>query len=184
MYYYTAIERFDHDNGERWVGYTRWLGRTDLIRVVTLDSILCPPVVHVESSEDWEFVAQEEFMLDFFTSLDFVLRRVSGHRPSVVVAVARDPSAADVSDFPHPDFEFEGFDVVDAQFIASALLNGCNFPGAFDVSELSSKSGLIASRERAFKIRDILHQRYPNRGKTKSHVWAIWRYTGIIDNGD
>jgi hypothetical protein len=101
----------------------------------------------------------------------------------VVVAVARDPSAADVSDFPHPDFEFEGFDIVDAQFIASALLNGCNFPGAFDVSELSSKSGLIKSRERAFRIRDAMHQRYPNRDKTKSHVWAIWRYTGITDDG-
>jgi hypothetical protein len=42
-----------------------------------------------------------------------------------------------------------------------------------------AKSGLIASRERAFKIRDVLHRRYPNRDKTKSHVWAIWRYTGI-----
>jgi len=183
MYYFTAIERFDPGNGERWLGYTRWLGRTDLTRVVTLDSILCPPVVHVESSEDWPFVAQEEFMLDFYTSLDFVLRRISGHRPSVVIAVARDPSAAEVADFPHPDFKFAGFDIVDAQFIASALLNGCNFPEAFDVSELSSESGLIASRERAIKIRDVLHQRYPNRDKTKSHVWAIWRYTGNTDCG-
>ena len=122
-------------------------------------------------------------MLDFYTNLDFVLRRVSGHRPSVVIAVARDPSTADVANFPHPDFEFEGFDIVDAQFIASALLNGCNFPEAFDVSELSSESGLITSRERAFKIRDALHRHYPNRDKTKSHVWAIWRYTGATDPG-
>jgi len=183
MYYYTAIERFDRDNGERWLGYTRWLGRTDLVRVVTLDSILCPPVVHMETSEDWPFVAQEEFMLDFFTDLDFVRRRVSGHRPSVVIAVARDPSASDISGFPHPHFEFSGFDIVDAQFTASALLSGCNFPGAFDVSELSSKSGLIASRERAFRIRDVLHRRYPNRNKTQSYVWAIWRYTGNLEYG-
>ena len=183
MYYYAAIERFDRDSGERWMGYTQWLGRTDLTRIVTLDGILCPAVVHVESSEDWAFVAQEEFMLDFFTDLDFVLRRVSGHHPPVVIAVIRDPSAADVSNFPHPDFEFEGFDIVDAQFIASALLNGCNFPEAFDVSELSSKSGLIKSRERAFRIRDALHRRYPNRDKKKSHVWAIWRHTGIINHG-
>src|ERR1017187_3498230 len=119
MYYYTAIERFDRDSSDLWVGYTRWLGRTDLKLLVTLDSLLCPPVVHPESADDWQFVAQEEFMLDFFTDLDFVLRRVSGHRPSVVVAVARDPSAADVSDFPHPDFELAGFDVVDTQFIRS-----------------------------------------------------------------
>jgi DNA-directed RNA polymerase sigma subunit (sigma70/sigma32) len=50
MYYFTAIERFDPGNGERWVGYTRWLGRADLTRVVTLDSLLCPPVVHGQSS--------------------------------------------------------------------------------------------------------------------------------------
>jgi hypothetical protein len=78
---------------------------------------------------------------------------------------------------------FAGFDIVDAQFTASALLNGCNFPEAFDVSELSSKSGLIKLRERAFRIRDALHQHYPNRDKKKSHVWAIWRYTGITDSG-
>ena len=80
-------------------------------------------------------------MLGFFTNLDFVLRRVSGHSPAVVIAAARNPSAADISNFPHPNFEFAGFDIVDARFTASALLNGCNFPEAFDVSELSSESG-------------------------------------------
>jgi hypothetical protein len=43
------------------------------------------------------------------------------------------------------------------------------------------ESGLIKSRERAFRIRDVLHERYPNRDKTKSNVWAIWRYTSITD---
>ena len=181
MYYFTAIERFDPSNGERWVGYTRWLGRTDLARVITLDSLLCPPVVHAQSSEDWPFVAQEEFMLDFFTSLDFVLRRVSGHRPSVVLAVARNPSAEDVAGFPHPNFELAGFDIVDAQFTASALLNGCNFPEAFDVSELSvgvgadqvAGAGLPDSRCFA----PALSEPRPD----EIHVWAIWRYTGITD---
>ena len=184
MYYYTAIERFDHDNGERWVGYTRWLGRTDLTRIVTLDSALCPPVVHPESADDWPFVAKEEFMLDFFTSLDFVLQRVAGHRPSVVIAIARDPSADDVSNFPHPDFELAGFDVVDAQFTASAILNHSRFPGVVNVSKLSSESGLIKSREWAFKVRDILRERHPDREDARCYVWAVWRYTGIADRGD
>jgi hypothetical protein len=158
------------------------MDRTDLVRIVTLDSILCPPVVHVESSDDWQFVAQEEFMLDFFTDLDFVLRRAVGHRPSVVVAVARDPSAEDVSGFPHPDFEFAGFDVVDVQFVASALFNSSHFPGVFDVSELSPESGLVMSRERAFEIRDTLRQRHPDRDEARCYVWAIWRYTGTTGN--
>ena len=183
MYYYTAIERFDSDNGERWVGYTRWLGRTDLTRIVTLDSILCPPVVHVESSSDWQFVAQEEFMLDFYNNLDFVLQRVASHRPSVVLAVSRDPTAEDISSFTHPDFEFAGFDVVDTQFIASALLNGHRFPGLFKLSELSRESGLLQSRQRAFMIRDGLRQRYPDREDTQCHVWAVWRHTGSFGKG-
>jgi hypothetical protein len=182
MYYYTALERFDHNNGDRWVDYTRWLGRNDLIRIVSLDSILCSPVVHTESSEDWQFVAKEEFMLDFFTDLNFVLQRVAGHRPFMVLAVARDPSEADVNGFSQPNFEFAGFDIVDTQFIASALLNNSRFQGVFDVGELSQESGLILSWERAFQIRDILRERYPDCDGAKCHVWAIWRYTGIVDD--
>jgi hypothetical protein len=178
MYYYTAIERFDPDNGERWLGFTRWLGRTDFERIITLDSNLCPSVVHPESANDWQFVAKEEFMLDFFTHLDFVLRRVAGRRPSLVLAVARDPSAEDIDAFPHPDFEFAGFDVVDTQFTASALLNN-RFPEVVNVSKLSSATGLFKSRDWAFKIRNLLRQRHPDREDARCHVWAVWRYTGI-----
>jgi hypothetical protein len=180
MYYYTAIERFDPSNGERWTGYTRWLGRTDLKRIVTLDNLLCPPVVHAQSGDDWEFVAKEDFMLDFFTDLGFVLRRVSGHRPSVVIAVAREPSAAVVNGFSDPNFVFAGFDVMDTQCLKSALLSSSRFPGVCNVSELSEESGLIHSRERAFEIRDTLRRRHPDQEKAKCCVWAIWRYTGKV----
>ena len=176
--YYTAIERFDPGNGERWIGYTHWLRRTDLKRVITLDSLLCPAVVHVESGDDWEFVAKEDFMLDFFTDLGFVLRRVAGHRPSVVVAVARDPAPQEVSGFSLPDFEFAGFDVVDTQFTASALFNN-RFPGLSDTNRLSPESGLIRSRDRAFRLRDTLRQRHPDREEARCYVWAVWRHTGI-----
>jgi hypothetical protein len=178
MYYYTAIERFDPGNGERFAGFTRWLGRTDFKRIITLDSNLCPPVVHPESANDWQFVAKEEFMLDFFTSLDFVRQRVAGRRPSVVLAVARDPSAEAVDSFPHPDFEFAGFDVVDTQFTASALLNN-RYPAVVNVSKLSPESGLLRSREWAFKVRNTLRQRHPDREDTRCYVWAVWRYIGI-----
>jgi len=178
MYYYAAIERFDRSNGERWNGFIRWLGRTDLKRIVTLDSTLCPAVVHPESADDWPCVAQEEFMLDFFTNLDFVLGRIAGHRPSEVIAVARDPSVEEVDGFPHPEFEMAGFDLVDAQFTASALLNN-RFPDVVNVSRLSAESGLIRSREWAFKVRDTLRQRHPDREDARCSVWAVWRYTGI-----
>jgi hypothetical protein len=182
MYYYTAIERFDADNGERWVGFTRWLGRTDLKRIVTLDSALCPSVVHPESANDWQYVAKEEFMLDFFTDFDFVRKRTTGHRPSEVIAVARDPSAEEVKGFPHPDFELAGFDIVDTQFAGSVIFNPNRFPGVINVSKLSPESGLIRSRDWAFKVRDTLCRRHPDREDARCYVWAVWRYTGVADD--
>jgi len=180
MYYYTAIERFDPGNGERWVGFTRWLGRTDLKRIVTLDNTLCPPVVHPQSADDWQYIAREEFMLDFFTDLNFVQERAAGRRPSVVIAVARDPAIEVVDGFPHPDFELAGFDLVDDQFTGSVIFNPKRFPGAINVSELSSDSGLIRSRDRAFEVRDMLRQRHPDREGARCFVWAVWRFTGIV----
>ena len=184
MLYYAALRRFDQDNGERWIGYTRWLGRTDLQRIVTLDNMICPAVVRTQSSDDWDFVAREDFMLDFFTDLDFVLRRAAAVSRAMVVAVARDPSDADLSGFPHPNFEFAGFDIVDAQFVASALFNANRFPGVFDVSELSAESGLIPARERAFEIRDTLRRRFPKREDARCFVWAIWRHTEATGDED
>jgi hypothetical protein len=181
MYYYAAIERFNPDNGERWKSFTRWLGRSDLARIVTLDNTLCPPVVHPQSADDWEFISKEEFMLDFYTSLEFVLKRVAGHRPSEVIAVARDASLEEVEGFPQPEFEFCGFDLVDTEFSTSALLNN-RFPDVVNVSKLSRESGLIASRELAFQMRDNLRKRYPGRDDAMCCVWAVWRYTGIIDS--
>ena len=176
--FYAALERFDSDDGERWLKYLHWLGRTDIPRVVTLDSMLCPPLVRIESDSDWEFAVAESFMLDFFTDLDFVLRRAASSSRSMVLAAARDPSPADISGFKHPDFEFVGFDVVDSECIASALLNCGGFPDVFSVSELSSASGLILSRERAFEIRDRLQQFHPEEPHADCYVWALWQRTG------
>ncbi len=178
MYYYTAIERFDSGNAERWEGFTRWLGRSDLKRLVTLDHTLCPTVVHPQSADDWLYVAKEEFMIDFFTDLNLVLRHAASRRPSVVIAVARDPALEEVDGFPRPDFELAGFDVVDVQFTGSVIFSPKRFPGTIDISQLSPDSGLIPSRDSAFEARDALRRRYPNREDAHCAVWAVWRYLG------
>jgi len=174
---YTAIERFDHDNGERWSGYVRWLGRSDLLGVISLDAGICPPVVHAESGDDWQFVVQQEFMLDFFTDLDFVRRRAAkSSRRYHVLAVARNPTAEEVAGFADARFQLAGFDVVDAQFTKSALLNGSRFPGVLSISELSRESALVPARERAFAIRDALERRHPDPRRVPWQAWGIWRY--------
>lgn len=173
--FYTCIQRFDAADGERWFDYLHWLGRTDLQCVVSLDSMLCPPRVRIESDQDWEYAVCEDFMLDFFTDVDFVLRRAARVPRSMVLAAARDPSAEDVSEFRHAGFEFAGFDVVDRQCCASAILNCGGFPDVFSVAELSPASGLIRSRERAFEIRVCLHKLHPEEPHADCYAWALWR---------
>lgn len=172
--FYACLERFDADDGDRWLDYLRWLGRIDLPRVVTLDSMLCPPLVPIEADTDWEFAVNEDYLTDFFIDLEFVLRRAAAFPRSTVLAAVREPSDADVAGFRHPGFTFAGFDVVDAQGGVSALLNCGGFPDVFSVEELSPMSGLIAARVRAFEIRDRLRQLHPDEPHADCHVWALW----------
>ena len=137
-----------------------------------------PPVVHPESADDWQFVAKEEFMLDFFTNLDFVLQRIAGHRPSMVMAVARDPSAEDVDGFPHPNSSWP----VRHGGRPVHLQRAPQQPFSREWSMFRSfhrNPGSFKSREWAFKLRDTLRQRHPDRDDARCYVWAVWRYTGI-----
>lgn len=172
--FYACKERFDADDGGRWLKYLQWLGRADLRRIVSLDSMLCRTLVRFESDADWEFVVCEDFMLDFFTDLEFVLRRASSFPRSMVLAAVREPSHEDMSSFHHPDFEFAGFDIVDRESSISALLNCGGFPEVFSLTELSPASGLIPSLDRAFGIRDRLRELYPTERHADCHVWALW----------
>lgn len=176
--YFTCRDRFDAGDGDRWAGYLSWLGRIDLARLVTLDSMLCPTLVTVEDDPDWEFVVQEDFMLDFFTDLGFVLDRAAPFPRHMVLAAAREPSAEDVSSFSHADFEFAGFDLVDQQCCASALLNCGGYPDVFSIGEISAATGLIQSRGRAFEIRRDLLRLHPEDDHADCHVWALWRHVG------
>lgn len=117
-------------------------------------------------------------MLDYFTSLDFVVQRTSRIKRAQVVAVACNPETEEVEAFSQTDFEFCGFDVMDSHLTTSALLGNSRFPGVFEVSELSDGSGLIPSRNRAFGIRDMLRRQFPDQQQAQCNVWGIWLYTG------
>jgi hypothetical protein len=177
---YACSQRFDANEGQRWFDYLRWLGRTDLQCVVTLDGLLCPPLVQLEEESDWQFaVTCGDYLLDLFTSLEFVMQRAAAFPRSMILAAARDPSPEEVSAFTHPDFEFAGYDIVDRPCTISALLNcGGGFRDVFSLAELSPTTGLISSRERAFEIRDTLRGLYPGERHADCFVWALWQRTG------
>jgi len=175
--FYSAHERFDRDDGDRWVDYLRWLGRSDLRRIVTLDGMLCPPVVTIEDEDAWDFAVQEDFMLDFFTDLPFVLERAARFPRAMVLASIRNPSEAQVTDFTHPGFDFAGFDLLDQHCCASPLLDCGGYPEIFSPEELSPETGLLRDRDRACEIRDLLYRLEPDDFHADCNVWAIWLHS-------
>ena len=72
---YIVTERFDPGRGDDWQKYISWSGLTQLHEVVSLDSILCPKVIDEILPEDWHHIVNEDFMLDYFTDLDYLLQR-------------------------------------------------------------------------------------------------------------
>jgi hypothetical protein len=172
---FTCRERFDDHDGESWNNYRIWLGRNDLSRIVTLDTMLCPLLIRLESAEDWAFVVDEDFMLDFFTDLEFVMQRSASFPRAMVLAVVREPTEEDIASFSRSDFEFVGFDVLDVHRDVSALVNCGGWPDVFSNSELSPRSGLVSSHERAYEIRGKLRELHPREPHADCAVWALWQ---------
>lgn len=103
-----------------------------------------------------------------------VLRGAAAMPRAVLVAALCEPSAEGMTAFSRGNLEFAGFDVVDVENQASALLNCGGFPDVFAAEELSPESGLIMCRDRAYEIREMLARLHPDEAHAQCHVWALW----------
>ena len=172
--WYIATETFTARGGEAWDTYVEWSGLTQLDEVVSLDPMLCPTLLPDIRDGYWPHIVNEEFMLQFFTDLEFLLAQLSGTPERNLLCVYRNP--------PHPpppctgplNFELLGYDLVDVHASASALTNCGGFPDVFDKAELSSK-GLLTSHARARQVQTELRARYPEEHHANCHVWAVSR---------
>ena len=175
--WYIATKRFGPWKEAAWTRYLAWSGLNQLEEVVSLDPMLCETVLPEIRPEYWDRIVNEDFMLNFFTDLDFLLRQVAAVPEKNVLCVFRNPPYdPDASTQPVP-FRFLGYDLVDVMGSASALTNCGGFPKAFDNTELNSK-GLVTSRNRAFAVQNALRRFYPEEPHAECHVWAIFRAVG------
>jgi len=173
---FIVTERFDPRRGSDWHSYVNWSKLNQLTEVVSLDSCLCPPVVREIRDEDWPHIVNEDFMLDYFVDLDYLLRRCGGVADRNLLCVFRNPEEhATPPSGPH-DFRFEGCDLVDVQGGISALTNCGGFPLAFSNDELTSH-GLLPSLGRARDVQQALKQHYPLEHHANCHVWSLFRAT-------
>jgi hypothetical protein len=171
---YIATERFGpHDPA--WQRYLEWSSLHQLTELVSLDSILCKPIIDELIDEDWAHVVNEDFMTGFFTDLDYLVTRTGPLRELNLLCVYRNPAT-------HPrippnglfNFSFEGYDLVEVGGGVSALTNCGGFPKAFTNGELS-EHGLLRSLYRATEIQRALREVYPEEPHALCDIWEIFR---------
>ena len=169
---YIVTERFDPGRGTDWDKYVDWSGLTQLREVVSLDSILCPKVIDGILAEDWEHIVNADFMLDYFTDLEYLIQRAGSLEGRNLLCVYKNPDAdAKPSD---ARFALEGYDLVDVMGGISALTNCGGFSLAFANSELN-QVGLLSTLDRADSVRSALMSNYPAEPHANCDVWAIFR---------
>jgi hypothetical protein len=169
---YITTERFDPGRGADWTDYISWSGLTQLREVVSLDSILCPKVIDEILPEDWHHIVNEDFMLDYFTDLEYLIQRVGVLDGRNLLCLYKNP---DYEQNPSDSrFALEGYDLIDVMGGVSALSNCRGFPLAFENGELN-RVGLLPTLDRAVAVRARLMSNYPAEPHANCDVWAIFR---------
>lgn len=173
---FAARRRFGPADGERWTGYLAWSGLRQLREVVSLDTMLCPPLPESLVPADWEHNVHADYRTSLFRSVDYLRSRVGGEQRVNLLALLPNPSADEIRRVSLPGFGFAGFDLVDVRGDVSALTNCGGFDRAFAGAELS-RLGLLDRLERAYEVREALRTHYPGEHHAECDVWAIWRAT-------
>jgi hypothetical protein len=171
---FIAKTPFGPAEGEAWLNYCQWAKIPGLTEVVSLDSSLCPRVIKEIADEDWSHIVNEDFRLDYFYDLDYLLERVAKVARKNILGVYRNPNRhIDIPPAPG-DFTFVGYDLIEEQTTISALTNCGGFPDSFSNDELNL-FGLISGFDRATKIRQDLKARHPNEPHAQCELYALWR---------
>ena len=176
QFLYIAKERFGPPNGTEWTKYVEWSGLTQLTEVVTLDGMLGPAALEETKDNYWPHIVNEDWMLDFFVDLDFLLSELADTSAWNILGVIRRPQA-DVGSVDWGGFTFLGYDLLDQEAATSALTNCGGFPDVFANSELSHL-GLIPNFDRAAEIQDMLRRMHPEERHANCDMWAVSRWQG------
>jgi len=67
--WFIATEKFGPSKGEAWRKYLTWSGLAHLQELVSLDPILCPPILSAIREDYWPHIVNENFMLSYFVDL-------------------------------------------------------------------------------------------------------------------
>jgi hypothetical protein len=171
---FIATERFDPSDGEKWEKYCKWAEIPGITEIVSLDTLLCPHLINEFNGEDWSHIVNEDFRLNYFYDLEYLLRRVAEVRRKNVLGLYRNPANHIQAPPASGNFAFIGYDLIEEQTQISALNNCGGFPESFSNSELN-QFGIISNFDRAAKVRVALAENNPNECHAHCELYAIWR---------
>jgi len=171
---FIATKRFDPSDSKRWNEYINWAKIPALVEVVSLDCLLCPHLVNEFTDEDWSHIVNENFRLNYFHDLNYLLERVATVKNRNILGLYRN-SDQHISHPPSPaGFEFIGYDLIEEMTQISALTNCGGFPDAFSNSELN-RFGLLSDFIRARDVRINLLKQNPDEPRANCEMYAVWR---------
>lgn len=171
--FYTATERFCPAS-EGWVKYFEWAKIPNLQEVVSLDGMLCPPLIPQDFSDvDWEHSVQIDTRIGF-SDLPYLLKRIDGRYPRNVLRAVRNPNHLEVIET-QSAWSFVGFDLIEDLTGISALVNCGGFPESFKNEELN-QFGLISGYERAIEVQAALRRNNPDEPHANCDMYQLWRY--------
>ena len=175
----TYHKAFDED-GTSWSKYIEWSKLIHLTELVSLDGLLNETFVapDYDNAEDWNFIYCVDLLpTDFFTTLDFVYKRLKAEGKFNLLTVVINPDQ-DCNKINVDGFEFVGYDLLDQDFNISALTNCGGFDETFLPKDLNDK-GLIDDFEKACDIQKRLLENNPDEDHADTNVIAVWRHKTI-----
>jgi hypothetical protein len=112
--WFLATQPFLPAAGETWQRSIDWSGLTQLRELVSLDGMLCPPVLRDIKDEYWPYIVNESFMLNYFVDFDFLMAQLTNIRNKNVLCVFRNPThQPEAPSFAR--FAFLGYDLTDRE---------------------------------------------------------------------
>ncbi|HEX4264996.1 MAG TPA: hypothetical protein VH597_11700 [Verrucomicrobiae bacterium] len=171
---FIATKRFDPADGEAWEKYCAWAKIPALVELVSLDSLMCAHLIKEFRDEDWNHNVHEDFRLDYFYNLDYLVQRVKDLPRRNILGLYRNSEVHIVSPPASADFSFMGYDLIDETTQISALTNCGGFFDVFRNGELN-RFGLISDFDRASEIRRVLGVSHPEEAHAQCDMYAIWR---------
>jgi hypothetical protein len=174
--FYIATNRLGPHKGEEWDRYVKWSGLTQLRELVSLDGMICPHVLAEIEDDFWPHIVRENFMLHYFTDLEYLLKRIADIHDLNLLCVFLNPTEQPIAPSSPVRFSFCGYDLIEVTGDISALSNCGGFPNAFSNSELN-EVGLLSDLARAMEVQAGLREFYPPKHHSHSNcdVWAIFR---------